>query len=435
MEFLLSLAYTAIFIFLINKMSFFVVEGVSKKTLQVAFIVKIISGFLLSLIYTYYYTNRLAADTFKFYDDSKVIYDLFFTDRKTFWQFMIGLPHDNDTYIYYSNLMNNWWNKYSLYNEGRTITRLNVLMRFISLGYYHVHNVLFCFLSFTGLVALVKIFSEEIKTFRKQVVFLVLFFPSIVFWSSGVLKDGLVFLCVGLALYFMKKAADETGRKHFFILASIIFTTALLFVKLHVFFIFFPCYIAFAINMLMNKNTLASFVITFIAFIAILVSFHHFYEPINFLNYLVAKQKEFIFLAKEVKAGSLIAIQPLEPTVWSIVKNSPVAFFNVLTRPHIHQANSPFVLLSALENWFILLFITSAFYCTKRKGIHVSPLFYFSLLYLIFLFTLIGLITPVMGAMVRYKIQALPFLFFILLKLIDREKLLIKFSFLKSLMR
>lgn len=435
MEFLLSLAYTAIFIFLISKMSFFVVEGVSKKTLQVAFIVKIISGFLLSLIYTYYYTNRLAADTFKFYDDSKVIYDLFFTDRKTFWQFMIGLPHDNDTYIYYSNLMNNWWNKYSLYNEGRTITRLNVLMRFISLGYYQVHNVLFCFLSFSGLVALVKIFSEEIKPFKKQIIFLVLFFPSIVFWSSGVLKDGFVFLCVGMALYFIKKAAAETERKSFFILASIIFAAMLQFVKLHVFLIFFPCYVAYSINMLFNKKTILSFVIVFIAFIALLVSFHHFNEHINFLNYLVAKQKEFIYLAKEVKAGSLIAIKPLEPTLWSIVKNSPVAFINTLFRPHILESHSPFILLSALENIFIIAFIAVVLFAIRIKKIKTSPLFYFSLFYFVFLFTLIGLITPVMGAMVRYKIQALPFLFFILLKLIDREYLLIKFPFLKSLMR
>jgi hypothetical protein len=148
----------------------------------------------------------------------------------------------------------------------------------------------------------------------------------------------------------------------------------------------------------------------------------------------VAKQSEFISLAESVKAGSAIYIHPLQPTIWSLFKNSPVAFYNTMFRPNLLDSHSPFILLSALENIFIICFGTIALLSITKKKIKITPMFYFSVIYVVALFVLIGLITPVMGAIVRYKIQGIPFLFFIFITLMDKEKLVKKFSFLKSLL-
>ncbi|HKR07289.1 MAG TPA: hypothetical protein VJY62_21825 [Bacteroidia bacterium] len=433
MEILLTVAYTAIFIFLISKLRFFVMDGISKRNLQWVFLLKIISGFLLSLIYTYYYTDRLYADCFKFYDDSKVIYDLFFTDKKIFFQFMLGFPHENNTYMDYSNVMHNWWNRYNLYNENRTIIRLNVVMRFISLGYYQVHNVFFCFLSFAGLVAIAKLFLKDLKEFKKPIFIFVFLFPSLIFWGSGVLKDGLILFCSGMTLYFMDKFCTGTNKKIPHFILSFCFLVLLLFVKVHVFFIFLPCYIAYALSIKNRKHVALKFIAVSVLFFIFLLSVPLFSRNINFLQYLAVKQKEFINLAEIVKAGSAIYIQPLEPTIWSLIKNSPVAFYNTMFRPNLLDSHSPFILLSALENIFIICFGIIALLSITKKKIKISPMFYFSVIYVVALFVLVGLITPVMGAIVRYKIQGLPFLFFIFLALMDKEKLLKRFPFLKPL--
>ncbi|MEO5571611.1 MAG: hypothetical protein ABIT08_16840 [Bacteroidia bacterium] len=433
MEILLALSYTAIFIFLISKWSFFSIEGISKKSLQLVFILKTISGFILSLIYTYYYTDRLYADCFKFFDDSKVIYDLFLTDTKTFFQFMLGLPHDNSTYMNYSNVMNNWWNKYNLYNENRTIIRLNVLIRFFSLGYYQVHNVFFCFLSFTGLVAIAKLFLNELKDFKKLIFIFVFLFPSVVFWGSGVLKEGLIFFCIGMALYFMTRFFENNNKKTLNLFLILFFSVMLLFVKVHVFFIFLPCYISFGLSIKNRKHIALKFIITSLLFFLFLLSAPLFSRNLNFLHYLCAKQTEFIHLAETVKAGSIIYIQPLQPTVWSLLKNSPIAFYNSMFRPNLLDSHSPFILLAALENIFIICFGISALISMSKKKINASPLFYFSIIFVLALFTLVGLITPVMGAIVRYKVLGVPFLFFIFLSFVDKEKFIKRFPFLKSL--
>jgi len=329
--------------------------------------------------------------------------------------------------------MHNWWNRYNLYNENRTIIRLNVLLRFFSLGYYQVHNVFFCFLSFTGLTAIGKLFMNELKGFKKLIFIFVFLFPSIVFWGSGVLKEGLIFFCFGMALYFMHRFFETENKKAWNLFFVIIFSTMLLFVKVHVFFIFLPCYIAYGLSLKNRKHIALKFIITSVFFFLFLLASPLFSRNINFLQYLCMKQTEFIHLAESVKAGSLIYIPPLQPTIWSLLKNSPTAFYNSMFRPNLLDSHSPFILLASLENIFIICFGIISVISMSRKKINTSPLFFFSIIFVLALFTLIGLITPVMGAIVRYKVLGIPFLFFIFLSLIDREKLNKRFPFFKSL--
>jgi len=62
MEIILCVAYTLFFVFLINKLKFFKIEGVSAKILSVLFIIKIASAFAITLIYTYYYKDNFESE-------------------------------------------------------------------------------------------------------------------------------------------------------------------------------------------------------------------------------------------------------------------------------------------------------------------------------------------------------------------------------------
>ena len=130
-------------------------------------------------------------------------------------------------------------------------------------------------------------------------------------------------------------------------------------------------------------------------------------------------------------AGSSINIPHLDGTFFSIVKNSPLAFLNVVFRPSIFEANNPLMLISAIENLFIVLFVlTCIFFCSKK--VMNRHLLYFCLCIVVLLFVLIGITAPILGAAVRYKIPGLPFLLIGFLFLLDKEKLIGKFPFLKK---
>jgi len=131
-------------------------------------------------------------------------------------------------------------------------------------------------------------------------------------------------------------------------------------------------------------------------------------------------------------SGSRIGIGKLDTTVQSLLAHSPAAFWNTLARPYPWEAGSLLLALPAIENVFILaLLLASVIFSSRGKC--DKRLFYPGLCFVVLLFILIGLTTPVMGAIVRYKVPALPFLFACALLLLDKEKLAARLPFLKSL--
>jgi len=434
MEYLLSLFYTIIFIYLIYKIPFYRAEGLSAKVLSVIFVIKILAGIAMSLIYTYYYTDRNTADIFKYFDDSKVIFDALLSKPVDYISMMTGIGNDSPYFNdHYYKLMNNWYRVYesNIYNESHTIIRFNALVRIFSFGYYNVHTVFICFLSLSGLVALYKNSIKFIKNKNKELIFGIFLLPSVIFWGSGVMKEGLLFFGLGFLIYHFF-AIIENFR--FASLLWIIITTILIyFTKFYVLAIAIPILIAHLwVSKSSEKFILLKYLIVFVIYIFIGSELHLLFPKLDTLDILVTKQRDFIGLAKFMNSGSLINIPLLTPDIWSFIKYAPQAFFITMFRPFITEADSMMILMAALENLLILVILILAIVFANLRQIHKS-IFYACMFAVIFMFVLTGLITPVMGAMVRYKVPALPFLMIMLIMLIDKEKMMKKIAFLKFL--
>ncbi|MBL0343172.1 MAG: hypothetical protein IPP71_21265 [Bacteroidetes bacterium] len=145
MELILSFAYVALFVFLIGKLKFYHIDGITTRTLQAGYIIKLIAGVGVGLLYTYYYTDRLTADTFKFFDDSKILFDTIYSKPFDFLRMLTGLNAGATELQPYYDKMTNWYDTFSPYNDNRTMIRLNAFLRFFSLGHYYVHVVFVCF--------------------------------------------------------------------------------------------------------------------------------------------------------------------------------------------------------------------------------------------------------------------------------------------------
>jgi hypothetical protein len=434
MEYLLSLFYTIVFIYLIYKIPFFKAEGLSAKVLSVIFVIKILAGIAMSLIYTYYYTDRNTADIFKYFDDSKIMFDALLKKPADFISMMTGIGNDSQYYNdHYYKLMNNWYRVYesNIYNESHTIIRFNAFVRIFSFGYYNVHTVFICFLSLSGLVALYKNSIKFIKNKNKELIFGIFLLPSVIFWGSGVMKEGLLFFGLGFLIYHFFAIIEKFSFASFI---WIIITTILIyFTKFYVLAIAIPILIAHLwVSKSGEKYILMKYFIVFVIYIFIGTQLHFVFPRFDTLDILVTKQRDFIGLAKFMNSGSLINIPLLTPDIWSFIKYAPQAFFITMFRPFITESGSMMILMAALENFLILIILILAFVFANFQQIHKS-IFYACMFAVIFMFVLTGLITPVMGAMVRYKVPALPFLMIMLIMLIDKDKMIKKIPFLKFL--
>lgn len=435
MGILLAFTYTLLFIFLIYKLNFFKIQGLSAKVISGIFLLKVFFGFILWAIYTFYYDYRGTSDAFKYFDDAGFIYEALSVNPVHYIQILSGINAESEHLMVYLEQTNHWFKEYDygIYNDNRTVIRLNAFVYLFSFGYYAVHVVFWCFMSFTGLVAIFKLLHPIIKNKTKELVFAVFLLPSVLFWGSGVLKEGILLFALGMLIYHFYQILYNK----FSLLALVWITGSLILlvlIKGYVLLALIPGLTSlFIVKITGNKHIGLKFALTHLAILIIATNLYHIDRELDVLFYLYQKQKDFINVAELMDAGSFIKTRIFEPNWKSLVLNTPEAIFNVLARPFVFESSSIFTLAAATENLLImivaLLFVS--FY--KKPEKEKLPLLFFSVFFVISLAAIIGLVTPILGAIVRYKIPLLPFVLIIFILLFDKERLIKKFPLLKFL--
>ncbi|MFY8028365.1 MAG: hypothetical protein ACOVPB_04255, partial [Bacteroidia bacterium] len=150
--------------------------------------------------------------------------------------------------------------------------------------------------------------------------------------------------------------------------------------------------------------------------------YHHWKNP-GYADTLIAKEDQHRYQIIQIlePTRSAISLNRLMPTYWSVMKLLPTALVNVFFRPFINDADTVFALVACLENILIMLLLFLLFFTFKRPDQHTLKTIIFSLLFVFVLFALVGITTPVIGAAVRYKVPALPFLIMSIFLLYDKQ--------------
>ncbi|MEP7265773.1 MAG: hypothetical protein ABI772_14810, partial [Bacteroidota bacterium] len=361
-EIALSTGYASFFLWLIGRSSFFRDSVISNRNFQWLFIIKLIAGFGLYLVYTKYYTERKYADIFRYYDDSKFIYDSLFSHPYDFFRMMTGYHStDADLWQYY-NGMNNWFNSELIFNDTRTMIRLTCLFRFIAAGTYYPLSIFFCFLAFIGLTAFYKTAVAEFKRNHVLIAAGLFLTPSILLWTSGVIKEAFLVFALGTMIYMLRKIAVKEGRPLVNGIATVLCMFFLLNIKSYMLFAMVPGMLTWYMMKSRvkseddeitfgNKNTyrklgtvIAPFMIVYIIYFAMLYQFSPLFTHHSVPELMVNKQIEFFTLAKTENAGSLVAIPVLQPNGYSLAVNAPRAVLFTLTRPVIGETKNPMML-------------------------------------------------------------------------------------------
>jgi hypothetical protein len=486
MHLILPTAYFLALGYLILKCKVFNLDGIPKYWVLAGFALKCLAGFSLTWVYTYYYTDRSTADIYKYFDDAKVMVSAIEKNPIDFLKMMFGIANDNAYFDHaYYDKMNHWYRHYSAYyNDNHTIIRFNALVMLFSCEIFAVHTLVICFLSTLGLVGIYRFFMDENKS-SNRIFFILLFIsPSLLFWGSGVLKEGLVIFGLGLLVWHIKKLIQQPPT--FWNLAITFFSVVILAAtKYYVLACILPGILGMWIGKIYFQKYL-NHILIFCYVVAIFVFFciGKIVPNISPPEDLAHKQRDFINLAKggaylelsdksttnfwqtdtiyippkeykhlrktpngydisEIKSiqcyakgrfsgavainyearntkvrmlldngitQSQIEIPKLDGGFLSYLKALPVALTNAIFQP-LWPAKNPFYALAFLENMlYLALFGFSFIRVIKNPPKSVSANVLFSFLFSICLLSIIGLTTPVIGALVRYKVPALPFL-------------------------
>jgi hypothetical protein len=426
----------AILIWAIIKLPFFQKSGVKPLALSFVFALKVIAGIGLTLVYTYYYPDRSTADIYKYFDDAQIIASTLPEHPQLYAELISGINESDPQLESYVKQMKNWsahsdqWLSYTqtrnfnIFNSNRIITRFNALLWPITLGNMYTHVLFMCFLSLCGLTALFRLLTSHIRE-KQFTLFIVIFlWPSVLFWCSGVLKDGLIISALYFLLYVGLDRDKIFQRKIVYLLAIAALTAILLITKYYVVLALIPAIIGMGIQGLRQsiKPLHAHALALAFCFIIMVGSSVIGFSP-NGIDIIQAKREEALKAAILGDAKHYLFVDNMENTALGFIQKIPEACVNGLFRPFLWETGkSPFIALTALENLLLILLIIGTIAFPDKKQMNDSKV-WILLSFVLCLALIIGFTTPISGGIVRYKTAFIPALCSALVLLIDFSKL------------
>ena len=400
---------------------FWVLYRIPKKFIIAAFLVKCLSGIFLTYIYAVYYPDRNLADTFRYFDDAQHLHKALFENPSAYFRMLLG-SDDGPELMPYLDQMNNWFpaERTTFYNDNRTVIRLNAIIRLFSFGNYYVHLLTFGTLAFAGFALLYKSIFLLFEKKEKWLFVWLFFMPSALFWSSGIMKEGPLLLLFSLTILVIEKLIHKPNKTLWSIILALLFI-GLFHLKFYVGVMLIPA-ITFYWWIVKGDQLKKrwKFLINYAAYLLLAVVWDIIYHNWSLFMVLKWKRNDFLGLAKLMDAKSLIYTGNLEDTPLSFLLHVPLGLFNTLFRPSLLDIYAPIISLAAFENTLILIMIVVTLLFFKKSK---NPQAYFWMAYALTFFSIIGMVTPIMGSLVRYKIPGLLLFGCSLIMFLDIEKL------------
>lgn len=410
--------------FTIFRSRYLLISGIHPGWVTLAFGVKILASFFLLYIYSTHYPNREDADVFKYFDEAKRINVLAETDPVLYLRFLSGLESTENLDPVISESLQFWDRSPSLplLNDNRLLIRFNAIVLHISDGNIHLHMLLAGILGFLGSFFLFKVFRLWL-TVNPRLLFIAIFFlPSIVFWTSGVLKEAFMLFGLGGMMYSMIQLSKGMNLKwtFFFIFFFWILSSSKLYVAMVS---IAPVICFFWQKAHSDRKIVWRYLVVNILVVGLTLNAHLLLPVPSFKQQLIDQQQEFKCLAEWVGAGSIVNIPDLTNDPYSFIRASPTAIYNTIVRPGLWERLNYLSFPASLEITLILILLIFSMIFHQKPNKNEINILFFGINFVLLLSLLIGWTTPVMGAIVRYRIPILPFLILISFLLVRKDKL------------
>lgn len=359
---------------------------------------KILAGIALGLTYMYYYQGR--GDTLQYWDESNVIAAQMTSASKAMEILWSELPDSTLVSMGVQGVPRSFF-----------FSKMAAIVSWMTGGNYWMMATVFSFVSF---LAAWKLF-RQLQSYRISAAVALLFFPSVVFWSSGLIKESLglaavyVLVSLFLALYRGGRVAWYDialglvaawvgwNLKYYWIgiLAPVLLATLTVgYMKQ-----FWPFWKPMEL-------WLGSALLVILLVVA--TGSHPNFYPERIASVVVESNAAFV---RYSSPGGVIHFDNLQARAGSLLMNSPWALFSCLFRPWPGESESVVSLLASIENTALLLLVLFALPGIRQalqspERLLAGGVITYSMLLAVFL----ALSSPNLGTLSRYKVGFLPFL-------------------------
>ncbi|MNK01948.1 hypothetical protein D3C87_197630 [compost metagenome] len=450
--------------------------GLSRANLLTGWGIKVLFGILFMIIHTKIYgVGEITVDWEEYMDDSVTLNGVAYQSFGTYLKFLFGLNSEMDVHQYLSGT--NHWSAgdLDLMNDSRNVLRINSLIVFISKGNVYVHILFFSFFSFVGLREIFIAFKDRIF-YNKKLFWIVLFlFPTLSFWTSSVLKEPLMITGFAFILNALLGSLTWKSRLWRFALGTVLmlgfkpYVLGCVLLSLPVFllgkFVFRKrvllaplavlgvVILVFAGSSGLRKTVTHRMTRMQFDFINVGRGGIHAYADSCFYYFRTDQSADLDFLengqlqvkkeltAKKVtfgmsypfddvrltpaegpwhivfigsECGSYIELTPIKNDFWQLVRNVPEALANAAFRPTFSDPGGKLKIINFIETCGLFVFLIFGFwYNRNNRSLEEKNTILFLLTFSFVLLVLIGWTTPILGAIVRYRMPVYLALFLV----------------------
>ncbi|MCG8321794.1 MAG: hypothetical protein MI921_20010 [Cytophagales bacterium] len=375
-------------------------------------IIKVAAGIAVGLVYKYYY---ISGDTYAFYEEAVRLVNIAYRHPVDYAKILLV----NEIPDQFAELLVMKFQPRAFFTA-----KLASIVNLITYNNYWLTGIYFSYFSYLGMWYLANMLASKFQDTKFYSAIAFLFFPSVLFWSSGVTKESLVMGClcfiVGFSIPYLIISQKISYPR---IILMALFLWILLKLKYYYVGVLIPVMAAnFIVAFLrlnfkfVQKNYYTHFGSWLLVFTLILLfasTIHPNLRAENFLQSVVTTHNQIYELSSP---EDLIAYNKLDPTVSSILINLPKALYSGLFRPSLLDARTIFQYWVGFENLVLLILTIGALFRIFRNREFPHRILIFSMVvYICILAAFMALSSPNFGTLVRYKIAFLPFFIYLII--------------------
>lgn len=402
MEYLLFVGYLVFFAWLVTKTRFFTAAGLSKPQLVIIFLLKVIVGIFYGWMGIYYGGLAQMLDTWSYHHNGIIEYQLLGSDPHEYFTNLFHNPYPDGIQNFFGS-SDSYWNDL----KGNAFIKVLSVFDIFSFGHYYVNVIFYSFTTLFGPMAVYKVMTDVFPGRKTAILLSVFFVPSFFYWSSGVGKEGLIFVGISLIVYhiYFGNKEKKFGIKR--VSGILLGLLILLLMRNFLVVIIIPAIIAWVLANKFPRYGLGCFIAVYIFFSILFFTLRYINPRFDFPKAVVEKQQAFI----QIKGNSSIPIKELKPNAISFLSNIPQAITLSAIRPYPGDVRHLLSLAAAIEiNLLLLLFIIFVIYRKRDIIIQSKNIIYFSTFFSISLLLAIGFSVNNLGAIVRYRSIIIPLL-------------------------
>ena len=238
------------------------------------------------------------------------------------------------------------------------------------------------------------------------------------YWTSGIHKDGLVFMAISLVIYHVYFSLKENRFRLYRVFPLLIAVIIILSFRNFLLVILIPALLAWILSYKYPKRIALLFISVYFISGLLFFTLRYLSPALNFPQAVVDKQKAF----KGLQGNSGFDFPELKPALGSFVINAPRALSSTTLRPHPGDVKHILSMAAASETVF-LLFLFVLFLFWRTNGIKSASFIWFCIFFSFSLLLLIGFTVNFLGAIVRYRSIILPLLLVPVISLINWERI------------